>query len=650
VATGRSRAGIRRTGTRLGASIALALAVGLIASPLTAGATDPAPLAARLLAEPFETTGVQVTVSNMGNLAGLASDGTTAFLFNGGTGNIVTTPLDTIPMTAGSSYSATGTVHTVGWGVDGAPSIPDHVMQLSIAYSHGCIFITSGDNTEGSIRLYCIDVSDWTVSEIAVPESHPLPEGYNYTFSSLIDFPDGRIGKVSKYVAVTGGYESTLRTYTVSGTGKSATIAFSVDYLMFDDANFAVDEHGIATDGTYLYRIQWKDYNPNYKTWQLASGSAATIVYAGGFTQPFDNMHFLAHNHLENYYMVGHYNGNRFFITAPADPGPGPGNPLTPTFSSDGAIATADGCTVQLDNYDGAFTFTGSATDGTVEVSDTGLVTLSGLARGDSATVTITTSRDGYPDGSAEIECDALPVSVPTAPQFVTVKAENQRISVAWGEPASDGGSPITGYTVQVLDADDNPVPGATCTTTTDLFCSIEGLVNGTEYSVVVKATNAIGDGPWSVPVTTEPGEPQPDIVPPIPDSSDLAVSDSTPTEGAEVVLTAQGFRPDTQVDFWIHSDPQFLGSALANSSGIAVLTVNLPAGFTGEHIVQALGISPAGVDRNLLKHITISAAVTPSGLAITGQNALPLIGGGVALLLGGAVLVVGMRRRAAAR
>lgn len=51
----------------------------------------------------------------------------------------------------------------------------------------------------------------------------------------------------------------------LSGTGSAATIAWSLDYTMFDPQNFAIDEHGIATDGTYLHRTQWRGFNPNTK-------------------------------------------------------------------------------------------------------------------------------------------------------------------------------------------------------------------------------------------------------------------------------------------------------------------------------------------------------------------------------------------------
>ena len=93
--------------------------------------------------------------------------------------------------------------------------------------------------------------------------------------------------------------------------------------------------------------------------------------------------------------------------------------------------------------------------------------------------------------GSGPISNDAsgTPATTPSAPTGVTIKAGNGTVTVTWKKSASDGGKPITGYTVTV--------GGKTCVVK-GTSCTITGLTNGTAVSAVVKATNAIGDSPDS--------------------------------------------------------------------------------------------------------------------------------------------------------
>jgi YVTN family beta-propeller protein len=77
--------------------------------------------------------------------------------------------------------------------------------------------------------------------------------------------------------------------------------------------------------------------------------------------------------------------------------------------------------------------------------------------------------------------------TVPGAPTGATAAPGNTQATVSWTAPASNGGSPITGYTVT------SSPGGFTCTTTGALVCTVTGLTNGTSYTFTVVATNSVG-------------------------------------------------------------------------------------------------------------------------------------------------------------
>jgi len=84
-------------------------------------------------------------------------------------------------------------------------------------------------------------------------------------------------------------------------------------------------------------------------------------------------------------------------------------------------------------------------------------------------------------------------VKKPEAPTDVTATAGNKKAVVHWKAPASDGGSPITGYVV-------TPFRGATkqkaiTVNSTDTSTTVTGLANGAKYTFKVAAVNASGTG-----------------------------------------------------------------------------------------------------------------------------------------------------------
>jgi hypothetical protein len=85
-----------------------------------------------------------------------------------------------------------------------------------------------------------------------------------------------------------------------------------------------------------------------------------------------------------------------------------------------------------------------------------------------------------------------LQLGRPSSPQNVTATAGDGKVKVTWEPPVSDGGSPITGYTVTASRNSSNFKasfgPSATSGT-------IRSLINGKTYSVTVVAKNANGAG-----------------------------------------------------------------------------------------------------------------------------------------------------------
>ena len=96
----------------------------------------------------------------------------------------------------------------------------------------------------------------------------------------------------------------------------------------------------------------------------------------------------------------------------------------------------------------------------------------------------------------------AVLATVPGAPGSVAAAPGDGQATVNWA-PAKDGGSPITAYTATAA-------PGGASCTTTGTGCTIAGLTNGTDYAVTVTATNVVGTGPASAPVTVRPAAPSP--------------------------------------------------------------------------------------------------------------------------------------------
>jgi uncharacterized repeat protein (TIGR02543 family) len=234
---------------------------------------------------------------------------------------------------------------------------------IDLSYSSGCIFLRPNGSANNNIN--CIDTSDWTLNAKTVSQNWYT--GGGWLTGNIIDFPDGRVGAVSAPNTAapngvgtgagqcpSGMYCKILRLFNVVGTGKDATFTFSEDIVLADnESGWPDDEHGIATDGTYLYEIR---FNSGYKVWALRSGAPSYIVFNGsgsgactattgvsGSLCPINtptagvdtttNATFLGRNHIAGTYLMGDYEGKKFYKSESSFPPAGPGS-LIASFNS----------------------------------------------------------------------------------------------------------------------------------------------------------------------------------------------------------------------------------------------------------------------------------------------------------------------------
>jgi hypothetical protein len=153
-------------------------------------------------------------------------------------------------------------------------------------------------------------------------------------------------------------------------------------------------------------------------------------------------------------------------------------------------------------------------TAATAGPSATGAI-VTGLTNGTTYSVRVIATNaigDGSPSATVTVT-PAAPVSPPAAtapgaPAIGTATPGNAASTVTWSAPASNGGSAITGYTVQYQ------VVGAASWTNgpsvagTVFTATVAGLVNGTTYAFRVVATNAVGAGAPSGTVSARPTAP----------------------------------------------------------------------------------------------------------------------------------------------
>jgi len=272
-------------------------------------------------------------------------------------------------------------------------------------------------------------------------------------------------------------------------------------------------------------------------------------------------------------------------------------------------VATATGFTFSISNYSNSYTYAVSTTKGTVSRS-TDDVTVTGLAAGESATVTIAVTRTNYKPGSKTVSGSATPpTTTTTAAPALSIVIQAPVTTVAQGQASVATLAPTT-TTLPVLGANGVPVP--TTTTTTVAPVNSKAVVSTTLPKMVT--TTTVGppvvdkvdagqtavqvDGVKTDAVVTRDNNQM--VVTAGSLSATMSGLDKTgkrsPLDsdgnihlaaGDEIKISVGGFKPGSLVEVWLFSTPTQLGTAVVGADGTVSGTYRLPAGTkSGTHRV----------------------------------------------------------------
>ena len=339
---------------------------------------------------------------------------------------------------------------------------------------------------------------------VTISKADAVAKGAPANFS-LTTAPDNCWGMTMNFGLVNLAQAADL-TITVTADGSQIKPAFAL-------------YKGWASGGYRHDTIFFGTNNPLGTTGLTYVGDVMGATPGGSVSKNFSN---LAAGNYEVFVTVGANNSasGAYKVTLTTTPSGGggakpPGPPTNVVATASNASASV---TWKAPTSDGgapitAYTATSAPGGKTCSTNGATSCTVSGLSNGTSYTFTVKAINSAG-TGPASAPSNAVtPVAAatpPGAPTNVVATAGNASASVTWKAPASDGGAPITAYTVTSAPG------GKTCATSGATSCTVSGLTNGTAYTFTVKATNSAGTGPASAasaPVTpvaavTVPGAP----------------------------------------------------------------------------------------------------------------------------------------------
>jgi hypothetical protein len=270
---------------------------------------------------------------------------------------------------------------------------------------------------------------------------------------------------------------------------------------------------------------------------------------------------------------------------------------------------------------------------------------VTGLTNGTAYTfkVSATNSVGTGPLSAASNSVTPSAPTAPGAPTNVTATAGNASAGVSWTAPSSNGGSPLTSYTVTPSTGGVTGTPIQVSGSTTS--ANVTGLVNGSAYTFTVTATNAIGTGPASTAsnsvtpsAPTAPGAPT--NVTATAGNGSANVSWTAPSSNGGSAITSYTVTPfigsTAQTPVLVNGSPPStsttaLGLLNGTSYTFTVVATNAigsgPASNASNAVTPSASGPPTFVQQVSAHGTGTTMAVTPTANISTGNRIVVLVG-----------------------
>lgn len=295
------------------------------------------------------------------------------------------------------------------------------------------------------------------------------------------------------------------------------------------------------------------------------------------------------------------------------------GQAKRPTFAD--PVPTANGFTVQVMNFDSDFAWT---TSDNAEIDEHGLVTVTGLDPGETAIVTVSTTREGYANGF-ELVSGTAATHAGLTPTFVnetpfasgyTVVVENYDPNYLWQVTGSDGFAEISHDGIVTAYAQPGNENTVTVTTSRTGYESVSQTYTGTAGAAPASAPTDVTASPRTGSVVLDWTAPEQYGIYP---TTGYRVSQATSADGPFAPAGAGCAAATTETS--TETSCQVTGLQNGTTYYFRVVGINIagdgaasePVGVTPRNYAVAVSV-PA--QTALGQVITASVRVTPTGVA----------------------------------